>query len=311
MRSMVALILAGLSGMSISCHRAPTSTSDRSLLDGAVASVAGSRIERGEFEAELARRARVSSESLLEEMIESEAVYVRAKEAGFDQKPEIARQIKRLIVSQFIEAQLNVSKGADVSELEAKKYYDEQGAKYATPEQARFAVIFLGFSVKATAEAKQAVKAKANEALKEARELPASERAFGSLAQRYSEDQATRYARGDAGWVSRNVSGRWGGEVMDAVFSLTKPGELAPLIENLNGYYLVKLIGRKEAGRRSFEEVKAAISYQLAQQKRQQAQDEFYESMKAGLPIQINHPLLESIVPPTVSQSKPPGVPAG
>ena len=287
----------------------------------ALASVAGNRIGRADFEAELKRRARGlpgaftradQREALLGEMIDFEAVYLRAREAGFDQKPEIAGQIKRLIVSQFIETQLSAANHpAEVTETEVEKFYENHRAKYAMPEQARFAVVFFGFSPKATDEKKEAIRAKASDALVEARGLPASEKGFGLIAQKHSKDAATRYAGGDAGWISRGIGSRWNAKITEAVFALKNQGEIAPLITVSNGCYLVKLMDRKEAGSRGLVEVEEAIRYQLGKQKQQQAQQSFYESMKAGLPIEINRPLLESIAPPPEAETKPPGVPAG
>jgi parvulin-like peptidyl-prolyl isomerase len=100
--------------------------------------------------------------------------------------------------------------------------------------------------------------------------------------------------------------------VVDAAFALKQPGDLGPVITVSNGCYLVKLIEKKDEGRRPLEEVKDAIRYELAQGKRQRSQQEFYDSMKAGLKIEINQPLLESIEAPAVqSEAKPPHTPAG
>ena len=320
MRSVFPHLLAVLCRLSVSCNRAPAPGAADPLPVDAVATIAGHPIRRADFEGELARRARSSPEAyaevrqreeLLGEMIEAEAVYLRAKEARFDQRPEIQRQIKRLIVNQFVETQLNSAKRfAEVTEAEVKKYYDEHDDQFATTEQAQFAVIFLGCSSKASPETRDAVRARANHALQEARALPESECAFGLLAQRYSEDQATRYVRGEAGWVTRGKNNRWEPEVINAVFDLKKAGDVAPVIELSNGFCLVKLMDRKEPGRRNFDEVKEAIRYQLAQEKREQTQNSFYQSMKAGFAIEVNQILLESIAPPKPSQFQLPRLPA-
>src|SRR5687767_7187377 len=168
-------LLCALCILSVSCNPPPPATSSVAPLDkGAVASIAGHPISRADFELELARRSRASTpidqrEVLLADMIDSEAVYVRAIEAGFDQKPEIARQIKRLIVNQFIEDQLRVSpESIEVAQTEVKNYYENHAKKYATPEQTRFAVIYFSFSPKAAAENKKAIAAQAAHALNEA-----------------------------------------------------------------------------------------------------------------------------------------------
>lgn len=287
-----------------------------------LASVDGHPIQLSDFKAELERRSRGPGdaylrperrEALLKEMIDSEALYLRAKAAGFDQKPEIARQIKQLIANNYLETQLsNRTETGLVTEAEVGAYYESHSARFATPEQVRFAVIEFRFSPKAADERKVEAIRKANQVLAEARALPGSERGFGLLAQRYSDDQATRYAHGDAGWVSRNGSSRWLPDVTGAAFALKQRGDLSPVITVSNGCYLVKLIERKDAGRRPLEGVKEAIRYELAQEKRQRSQQELFDSLKAGLKIEINQPLLESIASPAVqTEAKPPRTPAG
>jgi parvulin-like peptidyl-prolyl isomerase len=324
MKPTLSFLLVTSSCLLVSCNRSssPSPQTGSPLGRGVLASVDGQPIRVADFKAELERRSRglgdayarpERREALLKEMIDSEALYLRAKAAGFDQKPEIARLINQLVANRYLETQLagSVEKPI-VTEAEVGAYYENHNDRFATPEQVRFAVIEFRFSSKATDEKKGEVIQKANQVLNEARMLPVSERAFGLLAQRYSEDQATRYARGDAGWESRNGATRWLPDVVDAAFALKQPGDLGPVITVSNGCYLVKLIEKKDEGRRPLEEVKDAIRYELAQGKRQRSQQEFYDSMKAGLKIEINQPLLESIEAPAVqSEAKPPHTPAG
>jgi parvulin-like peptidyl-prolyl isomerase len=323
MKTMLSFSVLVLSCLVASCSRSPSRAfAEKNLGGDVLAVVAGHGISLSEFKTELEHRSRGGSshyplpeqrEALLNEMIDSEAVFVRAKAERFDQRPEVARQIKRLIVSQFVEARLTAEKQTPaVTDAELQDYYNAQGEKFATPEQVHFAVIAFRVSAKATEEKKTEANTKAEQVLAEARSLPDSERAFGLLAQKYSEDQATRYSGGDAGWVSRNGGSRWAPEVIQAAFALKKRGELAPLVSSANGCYLIKLMDKKEAGHRPLPEVKDAVRYDLAQQKRARSQREFFDSMKSDLSIEINRPLLQSITPPTMqAEAKPPRTPAG
>src|SRR6185436_656563 len=214
-------ILLTASCFLVACNRttSPPSVAGTALDRDALATVEGHPIRLVDFQAELERRARGSAdtfarpqarEALLEELVTSESIYLRAKDSGFDQRPEIARQIKRFIVERFTEEQLSdKSDPPPVSDTEIAAHYDQNASRYATPEQVRFAAIQFGFSPKATDEKKAEVLRKVEFVLAEARTLPTSERGFGALAQRYSEDQATRYGGGDAGWLSPGDEGRW------------------------------------------------------------------------------------------------------
>lgn len=282
--------------------------------------VEGHPIRLADFQAELERRARGRDgsfartderEALLREMVDFESIYLRAKEAGFDQKPEIARQLKAFIVDRFREQQMkDQPESRAISDAEIAEYYRSQISRFALPEKVRFAVIQIGFSPKSTAEKKEEVLRRAGSVLAEARALNASEHAFGALAQRFSEDQATRYSGGDAGWLTRGEQGRWDTAVVDSAFALTTAGDLSPVIQTSNGCYLVKLIEKISAGHRPLKEVTEAIRYQLAVEKRHRTQQEFQEAMTAGLKIEINRPLLEAIsVPASQPRATPPTLP--
>lgn len=305
----------------VSCGRSPSPPQTvASLSADVLARVEEQNIRLADYEAELERRARGRSgrlartderEGLLQEMVNFESVYLRAQEAGFDRKPEIARQIKAFIVDRFIEEQMEGKPEAPaVSDAEIADYYRAHASRFALPEKVRFAVIQMGFPSKATKEKKAEALRKAESVLAEARALGGSNGGFGALAQRYSEDQATRYLGGDAGWLARGESGRWDNAVVDAAFALKSAGEISPVIQTANGLCLVKLIEKKIASYRLLEEVAEAIRYQLALEKRHRQQEEFHEAMTAGLKIEINRALLETIsVPPSPPHAAPPSLP--
>ena len=279
-----------------------------------LATVGGQPILLADYQAEVERRAHRFSragakEELLEELVKSEAVYLRAKQAGFEQRPDIARQIKQFIVHRFIEEQKK-SEALPASDSEIADYYRAHATRFTTPARVRFAVIELRHSPRATEAKKAEVQQRAAAVLAEAYSSGASESAFSALAQRHSEDQATRYGGGDAGWVSRNESSRWPSAVIEAAFALERHGELAPVITTANGCYLVKLLERKEAGHKPLAEVAEAIRYELAIKARHRAQDEFYNAAKADLAIEINHALLNSLpAPSSPPNSTPPALP--
>src|SRR5688500_17513427 len=246
------------------CHRKPSPAPPNTTFAADVlATVEGQAILLADYQTEVERRAHGrrerfanagAKEELLDELVKSEALYVRAKQAGFDQRPDVARQIKQFIIHRFIEEQ-EKPEAQPVSDTEIAEYYRDHAARYATPVKVRFAVVQFGYSPKATEAKKQEVLQKAATALAEARLSRAADSTFGALAQRHSEDQATRYGGGDAGWVARHESSRWPSSVIEAAFALNQRGEFAPVITTSEACYLVKLIERKEAGHRPLEEV--------------------------------------------------------
>lgn len=284
-----------------------------------VAQVGGTTISTEAFKQLMRQRAgrdpgryasAAAKEALLDEMIGQEAVYAKAKAAGFDQRPDIRESIKQMVIAKFREEELGrLAAAPGVSEQEIQQYFQEHQAKYAMPAKARGAMIFIRIPATATAEKRADFAARAQSILEEAKTAEKMAE-FAAVVQRNSEDQATRYRGGDMGWVTRDAKA-WGLEpaLVDALFSVEKPGDFAPLVTTEKGVYIVKLLETRPAGVRPFAEVRPEIGYVLSRQKREQREKDFYDGVKAGLDIRINRPLLESIQPPAPENSLPPSIP--
>ncbi len=284
-----------------------------------IARVGDVSISQDAFQALLNRRARGASnrfatltakEALLDELIRREAVFAKAKAAGFDQRPDIQESVRRLIASKFQEEQMKPQSTAEpaVSQQEIEQYYQQHSDKYAAPAKARGAIIFLKISPLAGAEKREQLMARAQLLLAEAKAAAPGD--FARLVEANSEDQATRYRAGDIGWVSRETKG-WELDpaVIESLFTLQKPGDFAPMVPAKRGVYVVKLLDAQPAGPRPLKEVKDAIAYTLRKQKQEQREEDFFAAMKAGLDIRINRPLLESILAPPAPDKTPPATP--
>jgi peptidyl-prolyl cis-trans isomerase D len=154
-----------------------------------------------------------------------------------------------------------------------------------------------------TVEKQAELRRRAETVLGEAR-ATADEAAFARIVARHSEDQATRYRGGDLGWLVQG-SASADPAVVEALFALQQPGQFAPLVQGARGFYVAKLLEKREAGRKPLAEVKEAIRYQLSRQKAEQAERDFFAAMKQGLDIHINHALLESISLPAEKNAPP------
>lgn len=248
--------------------------------------------------------------ALLDELIRREAVFAKARAAGFDQRPDIRESVKRLIAGKYQEEQMKL-KGAEepvVSQEEIEQYYQEHAAAFATPAKARGAIILLKISPLAEPEKRAELLARAQSLLDQASATPPAD--FARLVAENSEDQTTRYRAGDIGWLTREAKSReLDPAVTEALFSLQKPGDFAPLISARKAVYILKLLDTQPAGILPLQQVKDAIVYKLRKQKLEEREQDFFASMKAGLDITINRPLLESIRPPPFSPKSLPATP--
>ena len=155
----------------------------------------------------------------------------------------------------------DVIKQIQVSDAEAKAYFDKNQA--TLPAKRQVAHILVAFPQGADDKAKAAAKAKAEEVLAKVKAKPAD---FAALAKQYSQDPGSAQNGGDLGFFAKD--GTMVKPFEDAAFSL-KQGEISSLVETQFGYHILKVL---EVGQ-SFESQKANIVQTLQQEKIKTAVD--------------------------------------
>jgi peptidyl-prolyl cis-trans isomerase D len=142
-------------------------------------------------------------------------------------------------------------KDVQVSPQDIELYYTENPSKFKTPEQARIRSITLLYPKDSDPKVMADLKAKAKTAHEEA----ISGKPFAELVQRYSDDLPTKLAGGSKGWVERGK----GTKNFDKAVFAAQVGSVAELIESNTGYEIVLVEEKKEAGQKTFAEVKNEI----------------------------------------------------
>jgi parvulin-like peptidyl-prolyl isomerase len=254
-------------------------------------------------------------ETLLEEMVSFELVYAAALRAGYDKDPTVLERLKRLMVNKFRQDNLEPRLAKiTVSETEIEDYYRHHQSDFRSPGRVRAAVIQISVPPRASEEKKTQLARRAEAARAEALKLNPATRSFGSVAVTYSDHQPTRYRGGDTGWLQPDRGdARWPAEVMAALLSLEEPGKVSPVITAPAGYYLVKLMERRESAPRPLEALKDRIRHRLLVQKKAAVAREFYEELKATVPVRVNRARLEAIEyskgGTDKEEKQPPGLP--
>jgi len=318
------LLLLALAALgTISCRQEATQTAPPRPVLQFLAQVGSSTISLEQFQAELNQRSQVSPEryaspeaiqGLLEELILTEVLHQRALAEGYESNPEIVASLKRMIIHKFEEDRLGDGSASTVNDAEVVAFYQDHPEDFCIPEQRLGAVIFFRVPETAAPELVEERRDKMNairfQAIKDAEQGPVR-RGFGLLAQRNSEDQATRYRGGEMGWLSADqVNGRWKAPVSEALFALPEAGGISPVITAAKGLYLVKAIDIRPASMKSIQSVRDGILYRLGREKERQRRDAFYAAQKAQVTIQTNLVLFDSVtLPISRSQARPPGVP--
>jgi peptidyl-prolyl cis-trans isomerase D len=154
------------------------------------------------------------------------------------------------------------------SEADLRKRYEEAKAQYSTPEAAHVLHILIKVEPNAPAEADTAARTKANALVAQLR----GGADFGALARANSQDPSSAAMGGDMNWVERGQTV----EPFDkAIFSIPLNTISDPIRTAEFGYHIVKVLGRRPAGIRTFEEVRGEIAAKAVSQiAQEQAQSE-------------------------------------
>ena len=146
------------------------------------------------------------------------------------------------------------------TEEEAKKFYNENAAKFQGNEQRHASHILIGVSAAASPEAKAEAKKKAEQVLAEVKKSPAK---FAELAKKYSQDPGSAEKGGDLGTFARGSMVK---PFEEAVFSM-KPGDISGLVQSDFGYHIIKLteiVGQGQGFDALKPQIRAELMYQKA-----------------------------------------------
>jgi peptidyl-prolyl cis-trans isomerase D len=200
----------------------------------------------------------------------SQAVQIDAKtlEAEYKARQADFATPAMVRVQYLVLSQAGLESGVQISEEQARKYFDENPTQFQEPEQRRASHILIKLEAGADAAAKQAAKVRAEELLAQVRKTPAS---FADLARQHSQDPGSGANGGDLGAFSRDMMVK---PFADAVWAM-KPGEIRGLVESQFGFHIIRLDGILGGAKLGFPVVKEDIVKTLRQQ---EAQKRFAES---------------------------------
>jgi len=281
---------------------APQASATESLL----AQVGQERISIEQFREEALTRGIAASqkEALLEEMVRFEALHAAALAEGLDRDPEILQALRQMVVGKYLENQLEPQlRAIEASDAEARAYYEANQQEFAIAAKVRAALIKIEVPRRISEKKRSQIEARAKQARKEALALAQEMTSFGSVAVRYSDDLSSRYRGGEVGWLLTGEKEYiWPEAVTEAIFALDKVGAVSELIATEDGFYLVKLMEKKEGFIRPFAELKDWCRNRAVKEKREALERRFYARVQQRVGVNIHPSLLQKVeVAPAVS----------
>lgn len=198
---------------------------------------------------------------------------------GWSEKELRYRLAARLQQERYLEGMIEI----EVSEEEARIWFEDNRESLAQPERMRVRHIFVATLNRDGEEAKKVLEgAKAK--------IEGREETFADLARVLSEDERSKERGGDLGWIHR---GRIDPELVSQVEGLAE--RTLSLISTGIGWHLVEVLERKPRTLRSFEEARADVMAALEAVKRDRGLKAYRKQLRKQEEhkVQIFHDVLE------------------
>jgi parvulin-like peptidyl-prolyl isomerase len=185
---------------------------------------------------------------------------------------------RSLLIDQLLNSEVNGRSAISLAQV--RTYYEKNPDQFRIPESYAIQTISILPKANATASQQKELRAKAEEALRQAKATKDYEE-FGVLAEKISEDDY-RVMMGDRHAMDRT---KMPPEVLKAAEAL-QPGQVSEVIPLEQGYTIIRLNAHIPAGMQKFEAVKDAIRKQLSRQKTEQLRSALDKRLRAHAKVE-------------------------
>lgn len=223
-------------------------------------------------------------------LVRMELLAREAERRGYGENQVVQQSTKQLLVQQLIRTEFDQRiTRASIPAADVAAYYAEHEAEFVTAEMVRAAHILLE-----TEEAAAAL-------VDEARAADASD--FRRLVRENSLDTETKLRGGDLRYFTRDghpVGARGDDPPVDeqivaATFALETLGQVSDPVAVGENYAIIKLTGRREREVRTAEQADEGIRVQLWRERRQEAIDEFVQTLRRQASVEVQSERMRNI----------------
>ena len=211
---------------------------------------------------------------------------------GWDQQPDY-QEAKRRFIQTYVKAQIQQQLESEnaVSDDEVAAYFAANRAQYSQPEQVRVALIEIARQDHEQAE--QLAQRIQNE-LKAESDTAKRQQLFNRYAATYSAHTSSRYRGGDVGYIEHNDK-HWPQALAKAALASQADESTSDLVAANDSLFIVKVISRKASVEPVLEDYANRIRSRLLTKKRQQVQQLAQQRLLAGINIETNDGLIQTI----------------
>jgi peptidyl-prolyl cis-trans isomerase C len=210
----------------------------------------------------------------LDNLVKFEVLAAEAKKQGIDRDPEVVRTMKQVMIQKLLRSRFDKYKQEDISDADVQRYFDGHPEEFNRPPEIRASLILV-------ADEATAKKVAADPRLSGLENL-----GFRTLVSEYSVDQETKERGGDLRFFDQS-NRELPKEIVDAAFKLVNIGDVSPVIKTARGYALLKLTGQRRALSRTLAEVAPQIRAKLFRERRQHLMDEYEDTLRKASSVQV------------------------
>ena len=229
---------------------------------------------RAKFDSPAGRR------ELVRSLIDKRLLVLEAQRRGFQDDPEIRRQVdeleERLVIKALLAAEEKAAPAPSQKEL--RDYYEAHKAELASAARVRLSRVL----VKVAAGASDADRKRASLKAERLARLLGEGQSMAQIAPK--GDGPERERGGDLGFLT----GASGDPALErAALALRTPGELSPVIACAEGFAVLQLAERREGRVPSFEEARAEVIGRLAPHCQRKLFDDLLSRLRTSAEIQL------------------------
>ena len=223
----------------------------------------------------------------LNHFLEFKVLAAKARKDGFHKKPEHAKKMALMDMQVLIQALMEREGPALQAKLalkdeEVKAYFDQNPAKFSTPESFNARHILVATKAKGTEKPLTDEEAKAKIAKIQA-ELAAG-KTFEAAAKEYSDDPGSK----DKGGLYENTA--FGAFVpeFDAAVRAQEAGKVGQPVKSTFGYHLILVEKITPAVAKTFEAAKESAHQMAAAQRQEQVMKEYMDTLKKEMQFEAS-----------------------
>ncbi|MCA9493365.1 MAG: peptidylprolyl isomerase [Myxococcales bacterium] len=222
---------------------------------------------------------------ILDGLVTDEVLFQEAFDQGLYRDPKVRKLMVNLLLRERVGPQL---KGVDVSDEEAKAYFDEHIADFRMPEKAQVRKIYIGYGDGVRSEDDAMEIAKGLRA-----KIVADPSKFRDLAMESSEDAFKRRG-GDMGYVDNVPESPFPQELLQVVFSI-EPGKVSEPFVAGGGVNIVLVDARRDAIERTFEQMKGTVLRRMRSERLTAATDRYTQELLAATEVTVDEERLAAV----------------